>query len=85
LTSPSVDWEKLIVAASVLIKYGAQMNGFGGQAIQQIANADTEENARTLQEFLDLMVPILESDTGVPVRLESVDSMTNLMTDLTKR
>ena len=84
-TSPSTDWNKLIVAAAVLIKYGTQLGGFGGQAIQQMVDAEGNSEEATLQEFLDLIVPILQNDTGIPVRLESTDSMTNLLSDLTKR
>ena len=84
-TSPSTDWNKLIVAAAVLIKYGTQLGGFGGQAIQQMVDAEGSNEEATLQDFLDLIVPILQNDTGIPVRLESTDSMTNLLSDLTKR
>ena len=84
-TTPDDTWKKMVVAAAVLIKYGTQMSGFGGQAIQQMIDADSDSEQVTLQDFLDLMVPILQNDTGIPVRLESTDSMTNLMSDLTKR
>lgn len=84
-TTPDDTWQKMIVAAAVLIKYGTQLGGFGGQAIQQMIDDEANDESITLQDFLDLFVPILESDTGVPVRIESTDSMTNLMSDLTKR
>lgn len=84
-TAPSTDWKDLIVAAAVLIKYGTQLGGFGGQSIQTMIDNEANTDEYTLQDFLNLMIPIIESDTGVPVRLESVDSMTNLMSDLTKR
>lgn len=84
-TTPDDTWKKMMVAAAVLIKYGTQMGGFGGQAIQQMVDADSNSEQVTLQDFLDLMVPILQNDTGIPVRIESTDSMTNLMSDLTKR
>lgn len=84
-TTPDDTWKKMVVAAAVLIKYGTQMSGFGGQAIQQMVDADSNSEQVSLQDFLDLMVPILQNDTGIPVRLESTDSITNLMSDLTKR
>ena len=86
-TSPDQAWEKLIMAATVLIKYGTIMGGFGGGAIQTIAanNAETSDK-KTIQDFLDLFVPLLENSAqGLPVRIESTDSISNLMADLNKR
>ena len=84
-TQPDDNWIKLIKAAAVLIKYGELMDGFNDKLLRQIMQNAEDKDEYTLQDFLDLFVPILESDTGVPVRLESADSMTNLMADLTRR
>ena len=84
-TQPDEDWVKLIKGAAVLIKYGEVMEGFNDKLIQQIVKNANDDEKITLQDFLDLIVPMLESDTGMPVRIESTDSMTNLMADLTRR
>lgn len=84
-TQPDEDWVKLIKGAAVLIKYGEVMEGFNDKLIQQIVKNASDDDKLTLQDFLDIMVPMLESDTGIPVRIESTDSVTNLMADLTRR
>lgn len=86
LTSPNNDWQKLMLQAAYLIKFGEQLSGFGGQLVRNQIDAQSDETGeRTLQEMINLLVPMLESDTGLPVRLESVDSMTNLISDLSRR
>jgi hypothetical protein len=84
-THPDTEWANLIKGAAVFVKYGQIMDIFNDKLIQQIVRDANDEDKITLQNFLDLMVPLLESDTGVPVRIESTDSMTNLMADLTRR
>ena len=85
-TSPDDQWKTLIRGAAVLIKYGQLLNGFDDQFLKRIAaEAEGNQEQYTLQDLIDLMVPQLESEEGLPVRLESIDSMTNLMADLRNR
>lgn len=72
-TSPNADWIKIITAAAALIKYGTIMNGFGGQAIQQIQSQENQQEHKTLEDFLDIIVPMLEGTDGIPVGLKEID------------
>ena len=84
-TSPDQAWEKILMAAAVLIKYGVAVNGFGGGVVQNLAADSGNSDKKTLQDFLDLFVPMLEDAQGIPVRVESMDTLSNLYADLSKR
>lgn len=72
-----------LLAIASFIKNGTMSNLFKGLGVT-IQNQKEDEDY-TLQDFLDAFVPILKNENGVPVRIESIDSMSNLMQDLMKR
>lgn len=82
-TTPDESWKQLLFAAATLIKYGSIVGDFGGGLAQQF-NANTEEEY-TIQDLLKELLPMISGGDGIPVRLESTDSMQSLMSDLRQR
>ena len=72
-----------LLAVASFIKYGNVSNLFKGLGVN-IQN-QTDDSEYTLQDLIDAFVPMLQGENGVPVRVESIDSMTNLMQDLMQR
>ena len=81
-TAPTQDWQTLLFAAASFIKLGTIVNGFGGAMAQTVTGSNEEEY--TLQDLLKAIIPMIDGQ-GIPVRLESTDSMSSLMADLNKR
>lgn len=75
--------KQFLLAVASFIKYGNVSSMFKGLGVNIQNQADDEEY--TLQDLIDVFVPMLQGETGVPVKIEAVDSMTNLMQDLMQR
>jgi len=68
----------------MLIKYGTIMNGFGGSAVQSIVDSDKNSDKATLQDLLDKLIPMLDSD-GIPIKVESMNNMRDLLLNISNR
>lgn len=84
-TSPDEDWQRILTAMAMLIKFGTVMNGFGGNAVQSIVDADKNNEQKSLQDLLNVLTPMLESENGIPVRFENTNSVQDLLLSINNR